>query len=338
MIKQIVFVFGVILQLLVSISSDAQILPKEDTTSDSKPTKKPAVQKNTSKETITGPALIVKIIPDVDCIIKVDGERKGTATAGNVLKVKLGVGQFVITATGTTKKDEKFEQDYTVTKDQLGSELILRISIKNNSSDVSNNTPQKNTVPDPLKRTELNMVTITGGGFDFRINKYLVTQREWQAAMGNNPSFFHGCDDCPVEQVSWSDAQEFISKLNALTGKRYRLPTEAEWDYAAKGGSHSHGYDYGGGNDIDEVGWYSGNSENKTHPVGQKKANELGLFDITGNVWEWCQDWSDNNLQYRVLRGGSWGGGAIACRVSSRGLDHPDLRDSDNGLRLAQDR
>ena len=181
----------------------------------------------------------------------------------------------------------------------------------------------------------------------FQISRYEVTQAQWAAVMGSNPSRFSGCDDCPVERVSWNDTQEFIRKLNLQTGKSYRLPTEAEWEYAARGGNKSKGYKYAGGNDLGSVAWYGDNSESKTHPVGQKQANELGIYDMTGNVWEWCEDWygdSSSSAQtnpkgpqsgsYRVLRGGSWGSSAEYCRVSGRSSYFPDSRINSGGFRL----
>ncbi|MBQ3247459.1 MAG: SUMF1/EgtB/PvdO family nonheme iron enzyme, partial [Alistipes sp.] len=125
---------------------------------------------------------------------------------------------------------------------------------------------------------------------NFYIGKYEVTQAQWEAVMGKNPSRFKG-DNLPVERVSWNDIQKFIEKLNAKTGKRYRLPTEAEWEYAARGGNQSKGYKYSGSNDIGSVAWYTDNSSSPTHPVGQKQPNELGLYDMSGNVYEWCSDW-----------------------------------------------
>ena len=161
--------------------------------------------------------------------------------------------------------------------------------------------------------------------------------------MGTNLSNFEG-DNLPVEDVNWDDCQEFIRKLNELTGKQFRLPTEAEWEYGARGGNKSNGTKYAGGSDIDNVAWYGGNTK---HPVGQKRANELGLYDMSGNVYEWCQDWygdyssaSQTNPQgpatgdHRVLRGGGWGSGARNCRLSYRRINGPGIGSS-NGLRLA---
>ena len=180
----------------------------------------------------------------------------------------------------------------------------------------------------------------------FYIGKYEVTQAEWKAVMGTNPSHFKG-DNLPVEFVSWDDCQEFIRKLNELTGKQFRLPTEAEWEYAARGGKRSYGAKYAGGGDIGNVAWYKENSNSTTHPVGLKRANELGLYDMTGNVWEWCQDrygkyssTSQTNPQGpgsgrdRVLRGGCWGNVARYCRLSGRIYDFPGIRTNGIGLRL----
>lgn len=184
---------------------------------------------------------------------------------------------------------------------------------------------------------------------DFSIGKYEVTQEEWEAVMGTNPSYFKG-DKRPVEQVSWDDCQDFIRELNRLTGKCFRLPTEAEWEFAARGGNRGKDYDnkYAGSTNIGSVAWYDSNSGSKTHDVGQKSPNELGLYDMTGNVWEWCQDRygsysSDAQMNpkgpssgsNRVSRGGSWNYGARGCRVSYRSNFTPTFRSNVIGLRLA---
>jgi formylglycine-generating enzyme required for sulfatase activity len=182
---------------------------------------------------------------------------------------------------------------------------------------------------------------------DYYIGETQVTQALWEAVMGGNPSLWKG-NNLPVEQVSWKVCQEFIKQLNKKTGKTFRLPTEAEWEYAARGGRKSQCFKYVGGNDIDKVAWYDGNSGVKTHSVKQKNANELGLYDMTGNVWEWCQDWfgsysgsSQTNPtgpstgSNRVLRGGSWSNSARICRVATRSYYSPDYRRSGIGFRLA---
>ena len=197
---------------------------------------------------------------------------------------------------------------------------------------------------DPLSwEKPVHQVTLTR---DYYMGKYEVTQALWQAVMGSNPSKFKG-DDLPVEQVSWNDCLEFIDKLNSMTGRKFRLPTEAEWEYAARGGKKSRGYQYSGSSNISDVAWYDGNSGSKTRPVGTKQANELGIYDMSGNVWELCQDWYDSYVSssqtnptgavsgsYRVIRGGCWYDNARYCRLSYRGNVTPDYRCNSHGLRL----
>ncbi len=177
----------------------------------------------------------------------------------------------------------------------------------------------------------------------FYIGETQVTQELWQAVMGNNPSHFEGQKN-PVESVSWNDIcgedgtgndpNCFLYKLNKETGEKFRLPKEAEWEYAAKGGNKSKNYIYAGSDDINKVAWYDGNSKNSTHPVKRLSPNELGLYDMSGNVWEWCEDLYAPSSSCRVLRGGSWGIGARSCRVSYRDLDDPGFRIISNGFRL----
>ena len=194
---------------------------------------------------------------------------------------------------------------------------------------------------------------------DFYIGQYEVTQAEWRKVMGSDPPelYNNGCDQCPVEKVSWNDVQEFLKKLNAQTGLNYRLPTEAEWEYAARGGNQSKGYKYAGSNNVGDVAWYTENdniantfgTQKTTHPVGQKKDNELGLFDMSGNVYEWCSDWEGDysssaqvnptgpsSGSNRVFRGGSWSSGPQYTRVAVRGDDAPAVRYFYVGFRLAR--
>ena len=182
---------------------------------------------------------------------------------------------------------------------------------------------------------------------DFMIGETEVTQELWEAVMDDNPSCFKEAKN-PVERVSWKLCKEFIKKLNILTDQKFRLPTEAEWEFAARGGNKSQHFKYSGSNEIDKVAWYEGNSGNKPHPVGSKKANELGLYDMSGNVWEWCEDWygvytyaSQTNPKgsvqgsNRVGRGGSWSNSASGCRVSLRVGRSPGSRSETLGFRLA---
>ena len=181
----------------------------------------------------------------------------------------------------------------------------------------------------------------------FYIGKTEVTQALWETVMGSNPSEFKG-DDLPVDIVSWDDCQEFIRKLNDLTGQNFRLPAEAEWEFACRGGNNSRGYKYSGNNYIDNVAWYTDNSGDKTHPVATKSPNELGIYDMSGNVWEWCSDWKGNYSSgaqvnpkgpckgvSRVLRGGSWYDDARYCRSSFRHFSGPGFRGKLLGFRLS---
>jgi formylglycine-generating enzyme required for sulfatase activity len=180
----------------------------------------------------------------------------------------------------------------------------------------------------------------------FFIGKYPVTQAEWEAVMGNNSSDFKGARH-PVNRVSWDDVQVFLERLNAQTGMKYRLPTEAEWEYAARGGKYSQGFNYSGSDELDKVAWSRQTSDGTSHEVGLKQPNELGLYDMSGNVWEWCSDLygdyaSDSQTnpegpalrQYRVLRGGGWGSDARCCRVSFRHFHTPNYGKCKSGLRL----
>jgi len=184
----------------------------------------------------------------------------------------------------------------------------------------------------------------------FAIGRYEVTQGQWRVVMGNNPSHFANCgDNCPIEQVSWNDIQSYIQKLNQKTGQQFRLPSEAEWEYACRGGQQ---HKYCGSNDVGSVAWYGANSASTTHRVGQKAPNAFGLYDMSGNVWEWVEDWyhdsyngapSDGSAwvtggeqKYRVLRGGSWGSLAWFTRAAYRDDYSPGDRYSYYGFRLAR--
>jgi len=216
---------------------------------------------------------------------------------------------------------------------------------------------------------EPEMITVLGGTFlmgsndwswtqpvhsvtlsTFKVAKFEITQKLWKAIMGSNPSYFIGDENKPVEKVTWNDIQQFITKLNQLTGKNYRLPTEAEWEYAARGGNQSQGYIYAGSNDINIVAWIWNNSGEKTNPVGAKFPNELGIYDMSGNVWELCNDWygsysadpitnpqGPNTGTKRVMRGGSWFDDSNYCRPVLRLSYLPISYENHIGARLAID-
>jgi formylglycine-generating enzyme required for sulfatase activity len=302
--------------------------------------------------------LVLEMFPDVqtgslqiavtpfDAKIELTGDagEKYTSEGMKVFKdIPVGTYTIKVTAAGYTNATETASIKQAETNKKT-----INLSKQNSA----NNTGSATTT----SADDIEMVFVKGGTFtmgsndgesdekpthqvtlsDFYMGKYEITQKQWRDVMGastslSDPSYFKNCDNCPVEQASWNDVQEFIKKLNQKTGKTYRLPTEAEWEYAARGSSTGSATTYAGSNNIDEVAWYTSNSGSKTHPVGQKKPNALGIYDMSGNVWEWCSDLygnysggSQTNPQgatsgsIRVLRGGSWRNYASRCRVSSR--------------------
>jgi formylglycine-generating enzyme required for sulfatase activity len=187
----------------------------------------------------------------------------------------------------------------------------------------------------------------------FYIAKYETTQQLWQQVMGTNPSYFKNCPSCPVEEITPGQVDEFIDKLNEITGKHYRLPTEAEWEYAAMGGNKTKGYRYSGSDSLFDVAWTRDNGDNKTHMVGLLKPNELGLYDMSGNVWELCADWWNPNYYkktgssnpvntkpavFRCARGGSWRSGEERCYNKARNRNVPDHHKQNCGFRLVLDK
>ena len=257
----------------------------------------------------------------------------------------------------------------------LGGVLVVSCGDDDNEEDVQNSYSNQNGSTPAFDGEDkvytangvsFKMIAVRGGTFqmgnddgynavhqvtlsDYFIGETEVTQELWSAVMGSNPSGFTGNMQRPVEQVSWNDCQAFISKLNELTGEAFRLPTEAQWEYAARGGNQAQGRLYSGSDAIDDVAWYKSNSSSTTNPVKTKAPNELGIYDMSGNVYEWCSDWKGSYSSAaqtdptgpatgsaRVIRGGGWGNIAKGCRVASRCCGGtPSYSFSDLGLRLA---
>jgi formylglycine-generating enzyme required for sulfatase activity len=305
----------------------------------------------------------LKIVTNAAGSIKIDGENKGSIEANAVKKFDLKADDYIVQffpLSGT----------HPITKEvgiQVGKSETINFEVSAPNQQNNNTTNNSN-----LLLPE--MVFVQGGTFtmgctaeqgnecqddekpahtvtlsSFSIGKYEVTQAQWEAVMGTNPSHFKDCPNCPVENVNWDDIQQFIQKLSKQTGKSYRLPTEAEWEFAVKGGSKSKGYRYSGSNDIGTVAWYKDNSGYSTHPIGQKLPNELEIYDMTGNVFERCSDWYGESYYSistrfnpqgpssgsgRVYRGGSWNYGQEYCGVSLRSVNNPVNRAFNIGFRL----
>ena len=275
----------------------------------------------------------------------------GTFAGHSPLDVSMGYGTHTVKAIRNGKSVEKsfdvrenggessitFFGNQTITVNGVSFDMVY---VEGGTFDMGATTEQGSDAESYEK--PVHIVTLS----DYNIGKWEVTQELWEAVMGSNPSYFKGAQN-PVEQVSWFDCQRFIRRLNSLTGMTFRLPTEAEWEYAARGGKKSLHYKYSGSGNIGNVAWYYNNSGKKTHAVGTRTANELGIYDMSGNVEEWCSDWyggysagAQTNPQgpssgpSGVLRGGSWNDGARDCRVSNRRRGSREFSDGIRGLRL----
>ncbi|MDR0971881.1 MAG: formylglycine-generating enzyme family protein [Bacteroidales bacterium] len=300
---------------------------------------------------------------DIYCLFH---NRYDTNTIPYKLQYDIYKNGFIISINGE-KIDSLFENMYP-------SKTLPPISnYKNNKDLINNHTSTFNNTCTHFIEPE--MVYVEGGTFimgctdeqiddyrkdetpahsvtlsSFKISKYEITQKQWSMIMGENPYGNNLGDNYPITDVSWYDAQEFCKCLSELTGKQYRLPTEAEWEYAARGGNKSKGYKYSGSNNLDEVGWYIDNRDNNLNPVGEKLPNELGIYDMSGNVQEWCNDWYDfyfaepqiNPTGYsegssRVNRGGNIVYDAKYCDVTIRNSYAPKVRGFILGFRIVQD-
>ena len=282
--------------------------------------------------------------PTIDDSHTVDGGGAGSFTSNitgltenTTYNVRAYVTSSAGTAYGETKTFETFKTILSLTVNGVSFEMVY---VEGGSFDMGATSEQGSEWYNNEK--PVHSVTLSG----YYIGKFEVTQELWKVVMGSNPSKFKGAQN-PVESVDWEDCQEFVSRLNSLTGRTFRLPTEAEWEYAARGGNQSSHYKYSGSGNIGYVAWYYKNSGSTTHAVGTQTANELGIYDMSGNVCEWCSDWyggysagSQTNPQgpssgsARVLRGGSWSDYARYCRVSYRYCGDPYDSYDGGGLRL----
>ena len=282
--------------------------------------------------------------PTIDDSHTVDGGGAGSFTSNitgltenTTYNVRAYVTSSAGTAYGETKTFETFKTILSLTVNGVSFEMVY---VEGGSFDMGATSEQGSEWYNNEK--PVHSVTLSG----YYIGKFEVTQELWKVVMGSNPSKFKGAQN-PVESVDWEDCQEFVSRLNRLTGRTCRLPTEAEWEYAARGGNQSLHYKYSGIGNIGNVAWYNRNSGGSTHAVGTKTANELGIYDMSGNVWEWCSDrygdysaGAQTNPQgpssgsRRVLRGGSWDDYASCCRVSYRDYYGPGGSSIHSGLRL----
>ena len=341
----------------------------------------------------------LKLNTDIDCEIVVDGDLRGEIHVGQIKKLPLRQGDYILQFVSLNNPADTYSVNFTMPN----ADKIFEIQLKAIQTERENEESRQRAIELELERNRLEaekkkkefeqiahkMVFVEGGTFwmgatksllaktdlskwapgledsnyderansnespvhkvsvdSFYIGKFPVTQWQWKVVMGENPSEFSLGDNYPVERVTWNDCQEFIRRLNDKTGLHFRLPTEAEWEYAARGGNQSKGHKYAGSNDIYDVAWFDSDS-NSTHIVGTKQPNELGIYDMSGNVFEWCQDWygdynSDSLINpkgaptgmCRVLRGGSWKESKTSCRVTYRHYCNPNYGLNVFGLRL----
>jgi formylglycine-generating enzyme required for sulfatase activity len=249
--------------------------------------------------------------------------------------------------------------------------VFLATVLSIHASNAQNNKPAARLA----SPTAIEMIQVIGGSFDmgsdsgavdrrpahtvklnnFSIGKYEITQRQWKAVMGTNPSYYENCDECPVTNVSWADVQTYIQKLNEATGKNFRLPTEAEWEFAARGGIRENEMNmksFAGKKLLQTIAWYEANSKDRVHFVGRKRPNQLDIHDMTGNVEEWCNDWYAKGYfsakdvtnpkgpetgKSKVVRGGSWNSEKSEVTVIRRAAYVPESKSNYLGFRVACD-
>lgn len=322
----------------VTLSQYALTLPINETaTLTAKVHPEGAINKNvtwTTNNEEVATVIGLSIQPEGETWTSYNEEEVATAVNGVITAIAEGVALITVTT-----EDGNHTAQCTVTVIHPGESEMIAVEGGTFTMGYSDNEFPEHTIYErPTHEVTLN---------DFKIAKYPVTQKQWMAIMDDSPNYFKG-DNLPVENVSWDDAQLFISRLNEATGKNYRLPTESEWEYACRGGKSSAQNKYSGSNDLNRVGWCSFNSDRISHPVGTKAPNELGIYDMSGNVWEWCHDWAaaytnepkinpqgPETGDYRIIRGGSYISDYLKCRVSYRSSANPGEHSSEIGLRLA---
>ena len=303
-----------------------------------------------------------------DCTLLINGMNQGNYPGGIQFTVHNPAGDYQIRVISQHDSSIYYDTLYRYDPNNGPADNLMVIPLNNKIIDISRALKP---IIDAIK---YNMVQMDGGEFtmgdhtgntdegpehkvtlhNFQISKYEVTQSQWEAIMGSNPSNNRKCKDCPVENVSWEEANQFMTRLNNLTGEHYRLPSEAEWEFAARGGMLAirQTDKFSGSRTLPPVGWFYDNSLGQTHPVGTKAVNALGISDMSGNVAEWCADWYDSyyykastyenptgpdNGRNKVVRGGSWNDYDQSCRVSYRDKQPANHKDKSIGFRIAKD-
>jgi formylglycine-generating enzyme required for sulfatase activity len=320
-----------------------------------------------SKEFVAGPRKMEFLISE-DCILYINNKKAGQYPGSIKFLVDNPPGVYSIRAVSQHDSSIYYDTTYHFDPANAPAENLMSIPLNNR---IINLSLALKSLTDSIR---YNMIRVEGGEFvmgsntgindeapehkvnmhSFSISKSEISQYQWSSIMGNNPTAIKKCANCPVDNISWDDAQLFIKKLNSLTGAHYRLPTESEWEYAARGGQLviKKSEKFSGSNLLEAVGWFLGNSSKQSHPVQTKAANAMGISDMSGNMAEWCEDTygalyyqsspyenptGPANGNSKVIRGGSWSDFDQNCRVTSRDNHKANFKDKTTGLRIASD-